>query len=374
MNDDGEQQDDGPRGEIAEAPLPLRSVRAGRLVTGAVRLLRPLGEGAMGSVWVAEHTGLGTEVAVKFISGRWNLADPEIVARFHNEARAAARIKSPHVVQIHDHGLTEDGTPYIVMELLEGESLAERLDREGRLDLATATRIVEQVARALGRAHELGIVHRDLKPDNIFLCKSLGARGGGLRVPDGASRLRRRLARHAVCEDLQGRVGAAHGAAARAARASGRLLRTRVRGRSGGALWLGEAARRRACRHRGAGRAGQSCRRSRGRAAARRRRHRGRAHARHPRPRPAAQGSGRSRAAAARPGRRRAAVRLLPARSRSDRAGGQRKRGGARAARRAAAERATESAAGGALDRLGRSAASPARNERIRAAAAATHF
>jgi serine/threonine-protein kinase len=141
----------------------------GMMVTTNVRLTRPLGEGAMGCVWVADHLTLKTEVAVKFISASLALEDPEIVERFTREASIAAQIKSPHVVQTFDQGVMSDGTPYIVMELLEGESLQDLLERQERLGLAPTAQIVLQVARALSKAHELGIVHRDIKPDNIFI-------------------------------------------------------------------------------------------------------------------------------------------------------------------------------------------------------------
>src|SRR5690606_3856287 len=132
------------------------------------RLLRPLSEGAMGSVWVAEHLTLETEVAVKFISADLS-QDPQVLERFQREAKAAAQIKSPNVVQTLDHGVTDEGLPYIVMELMEGQSLADMLEEGGPLGLLQTAAIVTQVARALGKAHSLGIIHRDIKPANIFL-------------------------------------------------------------------------------------------------------------------------------------------------------------------------------------------------------------
>jgi serine/threonine-protein kinase len=123
-------------------------------------------------VWVADHLTLGTEVAVKFILEDIGAHHPSAVSRFQLEASAAARIKSPHVVQMLDHGFMADGVPFIIMELLEGEQLSARLDRLGWLSLRECSDIVTQLARALSGAHQLGIVHRDIKPDNIFLCDS----------------------------------------------------------------------------------------------------------------------------------------------------------------------------------------------------------
>ncbi|MDI1475541.1 serine/threonine-protein kinase [Polyangium sp. y55x31] len=149
------------------------SLSAGAIVGTNVRLLRPLKRGGMGSVWLAEHQTLRTQVAVKFMSERL-AQDQEYVARFTREAMASAQIKSPNVVQVFDHGITPDGTPYIVMELLEGEDLRMRLSKIGTIGLDEAATIVVHVARALSKAHGLGIVHRDMKPDNVFLCDQDG--------------------------------------------------------------------------------------------------------------------------------------------------------------------------------------------------------
>ncbi|MBW2458368.1 MAG: SUMF1/EgtB/PvdO family nonheme iron enzyme [Deltaproteobacteria bacterium] len=141
----------------------------GTEVTGKVTLVEPLGQGAMGSVWRADHTTLKTQVAVKFISAEVASTGAEATERFTLEATAAAQIKSPHVVHMIDHGVTADGTPYIVMELLAGESLDERIERSGPLSLAETVHVVSQVVKALEAAHELGVIHRDIKPHNIFL-------------------------------------------------------------------------------------------------------------------------------------------------------------------------------------------------------------
>ncbi len=137
------------------------------ILGGRYRLIRQLMEGGMGSVWYAEHLTLRSPVAVKLITLEGNCSE-ESLQRFLHEARAGAALRSPHVVQILDYGLHE-GLPYLVMELLVGESLADRLNRVGALGVRTTERIVSQVARALTRAHDAGVVHRDLKPENIFL-------------------------------------------------------------------------------------------------------------------------------------------------------------------------------------------------------------
>lgn len=145
---------------------------AGAWVTPNVRLERPIGAGGMGAVWLAEHTTLRTKVVVKLM--RPELAhDPETLSRFSREAAAAANVKSPHVVQVLDHGVAPDGSPFITMELLEGEDLGARLKR-GPIAPDEAAVIISQTCKALARAHERGIVHRDVKPQNIFLCSTFG--------------------------------------------------------------------------------------------------------------------------------------------------------------------------------------------------------
>src|SRR5580700_8430866 len=144
-------------------------LEANVVVAERFRLNRQLGRGGMGSVWHATHLGLDVPCAVKFIEGE-NSSLPEAQARFEREAKAAAALRSPHVVQILDHGVWQ-GTPYIAMELLDGEELGKRLIRLGRLSPPEAVKIVSQVCRALTKAHSVGIVHRDLKPDNVFLVK-----------------------------------------------------------------------------------------------------------------------------------------------------------------------------------------------------------
>src|SRR5258706_7049982 len=145
----------------------------GMLVSDNIRLGAMLGAGGMGNVWIAEHLGLDTPVAVKFMSK--DLAeDPGCVARFGAEAKLAARIKSPHVVSILDFATTVAKIPYIVMELLDGEDLEVRLRGGKKVGLEDSSRILVQICKALASAHELGVVHRDIKPDNVFLAKHDG--------------------------------------------------------------------------------------------------------------------------------------------------------------------------------------------------------
>jgi serine/threonine-protein kinase len=141
-----------------------------RILAGKYRLIRPLDEGGMGSVWLAEHLSLASPVAVKLIASDFGTCE-ERRQRFLREAHAAAALRSPHVVSTLDYGVDGD-TPYIVMELLEGESLAGRLVRLGRLDAGRTELVLRHVSRAVARAHELGIVHRDLKPANIFITRN----------------------------------------------------------------------------------------------------------------------------------------------------------------------------------------------------------
>jgi serine/threonine-protein kinase len=122
----------------------------------------------MGSVWIAEHLALSSEVALKIIDPRIASRDMG-VPRFLREARALAALRSPHVVHVMDFGSDGD-IVYLVMELLEGRTLGQRLKAEGKLSARETNRILCEVCKAMSHAHERGIVHRDLKPDNIFLC------------------------------------------------------------------------------------------------------------------------------------------------------------------------------------------------------------
>lgn len=141
-------------------------------MAGKYRLIAEIGRGGMGSVWRAEHLAWKAPVAIKIMT-REVTERPDGLMRFEREVRLAAGLRSPHVVQVLDHGIDQaTGTPFIAMELLEGESLARRLKRVTRLSPPETFRIISHLVRALSRAHAAGIVHRDLKPDNVFLVQN----------------------------------------------------------------------------------------------------------------------------------------------------------------------------------------------------------
>jgi eukaryotic-like serine/threonine-protein kinase len=148
---------------MSESALPVGTVVAQRL-----KVIRVLGEGGMGAVYEVEHLLTKHRRALKLLHP--SLASmPGVVERFLREASAAGRIGNAHIVETFDAGTTEDGAPYLVMELLDGYSLATHLERRGRLDPLEALEIFRQVCDGVQAAHDSGIVHRDLKPENIFL-------------------------------------------------------------------------------------------------------------------------------------------------------------------------------------------------------------
>ena len=150
-----------------------RVIEIGSVVNGKYQLTRLVGDGGMGSVYEAFHTVLGTRVAIKVLHPELGKRTG-LIERFLQEARVAAQIRSPHVVQVTDVDRTPEGYAYIVMELLEGEPLSNVLDRERRLPVATACEYTLQILEALEAAHALHVIHRDLKPENVFVTFAAG--------------------------------------------------------------------------------------------------------------------------------------------------------------------------------------------------------
>ncbi len=159
----------------------------GAVLRGTYRVADILDQGGMGTVFAAEHLRLRRQLVVKVLA-RHLLQDPQALARFQREAEIVSQIAHPHVVQIVDFDTTPDGEPYIVMERLEGETLASRLERERRLDAAEVALLTHQVASGLSAAHRVDVVHRDLKPANIFLVSLPGERWLAKLLDFGISR------------------------------------------------------------------------------------------------------------------------------------------------------------------------------------------
>ncbi len=145
-------------------------LREGDLLAGKFRVERLLGSGGMGVVVEATHITLKDRVALKFLRSP-KFADQTTITRFLREAQAAARIKSPHVARVIDVGTLDDGSPYMVMEFLEGMDLGTLLDREGVLPVEQAVTYALQTCEALAAAHASGVIHRDIKPSNLFLTR-----------------------------------------------------------------------------------------------------------------------------------------------------------------------------------------------------------
>jgi serine/threonine-protein kinase len=152
-------------------------VRVAEPTIGAYKVLRKIGEGGMGAVFLGEHTLLGRKAAIKVLLPSLS-ANESIVRRFFNEARAVTQISDPGIVQVFDFGHHTDGSAFLVMELLEGESMTTRLRRIKRFSVADCTRLMRMTCASLAAAHAKGIVHRDLKPDNIFIVGDPAVTGG----------------------------------------------------------------------------------------------------------------------------------------------------------------------------------------------------
>jgi serine/threonine-protein kinase len=153
---------------------PTAGFAVGTVLKETYRIVRPLAEGGFGEVYVAAHTRLPGLFAVK-VMHKSLVRNPEALARFRQEAEITSTLRHPHVVQVFDFNVTDGGVPYLVMELLEGQLLADLAHAAAPLDPRRAIGIVEQVAQALHAAHERGVVHRDLKPENVMLLQVSGA-------------------------------------------------------------------------------------------------------------------------------------------------------------------------------------------------------
>ncbi len=152
-------------------PVPNESkIPVGTLLVGKYKVTREIGRGGMAAVYEAEQMALGKKVAIKILASELSNSNI-VIERFFREARAAASVRSPYIVDVYDSGRLEDGRPFIAMEYLEGESLYDRMARVRLIDPATTVRIIQHCAKGLMKAHAAGIVHRDLKPENIFIVK-----------------------------------------------------------------------------------------------------------------------------------------------------------------------------------------------------------
>jgi serine/threonine protein kinase len=168
-------------GQTLRSAAPANDL-VGQVIADRYHVVKKLGEGGMGQVYLAEHVKMGRRSAIKVMNPSM-VHDPDAVARFNREASNASRITHPNVCAIYDFGETPDGLIYLAMEFIEGEPLTDVLQREGALPLRRATAIFLQTADALQAAHDLGIVHRDLKPDNIMLSRRKDG-GDAVKVVD----------------------------------------------------------------------------------------------------------------------------------------------------------------------------------------------
>jgi serine/threonine-protein kinase len=156
------------------------SVQVGDILDQKYRIVRLIGRGGMGSVFEGQHVLIERRIAVKVLHS----PSPDVVTRFVREAQAAGRIRNDHILEVLDVGALPDGSPYMVTEFLEGETLLQRLARQGRLPPRAAVPLVIELLDGLAAAHRAGIVHRDLKPDNVFLVKEKAGRQDYVKIID----------------------------------------------------------------------------------------------------------------------------------------------------------------------------------------------
>src|SRR5271156_170401 len=165
----------------------------GEILDGKYRIDKHLGAGGMGNVYLATHLGTTRVVAVKVIAPKW-AAEPQFLARFQREAQACGRLRHPNIVNVTDFGIAKAAggdMPYLVMEFLDGETLADFQKANPQLPLPLVADLLDQIGLALAEAHRHGIIHRDLKPDNIWL-EPNGRGGYNVKVLDfGLAKLRK---------------------------------------------------------------------------------------------------------------------------------------------------------------------------------------
>lgn len=177
-------------------------MNVGDIIDGKYKLVRLIGQGGMGEVWEGQHVQIGRRAALKFLHPEV-AGDVDITSRFLREAQAAAAVGSDHIVDIYDVGQLGNGSPYLVMEFLEGPSLADVLRRTKMLAANTAVSIALQLCEALAPVHARGIVHRDIKPANLILTR-LAGREGWLKVLDfGIAKVRGPLTGHSLQQITQ---------------------------------------------------------------------------------------------------------------------------------------------------------------------------
>ncbi len=186
MSDDVLAHDAGLTADTGSRPAdPM----IGSTLKGTYQVVRKIAEGGMGVVYEGEHVRLKRRVAIKVLLSQY-ARHPEVIARFRREAEIVGGLGHPHIVQVFDVDETEKKDPFLVMEYLDGETLADRLEHEPRVPLATAVRIAVQVASALTSTHDKEIVHRDLKPENVFLVKVTGEKEFAKVLDFGISKVR----------------------------------------------------------------------------------------------------------------------------------------------------------------------------------------
>ncbi|HET9883114.1 MAG TPA: serine/threonine-protein kinase, partial [Candidatus Binatia bacterium] len=140
----------------------------GNVIRGRYQVLSKLGEGGMGTVYLAEQVSVGRKVAIKFLLGNY-ASDDAFISRFRREARLAASLNHRNIVILYDFDQANDGALFIVMEYLSGQKLSDVIRRDGPLEISRAARLGLQIADGLDAAHRAGVIHRDIKPDNIMV-------------------------------------------------------------------------------------------------------------------------------------------------------------------------------------------------------------